>query len=133
MLGRLHAVKRTGQAAEWYRKAAEQNHAVAQCSLGFMHDHGRGVKKSEVEAATWYRKAAEQREPRAEHALGLCYADGDGVAADPVEAYKWISLAAGHGHQPALPLKEAIEKKLTPGQKSKVEGQVKAILAGAPE
>jgi len=43
---------------KWYRKAAEQDNAVAQYHLGFCYEHGRGVAKDEVEAVNWYRKAA---------------------------------------------------------------------------
>jgi TPR repeat protein len=63
----------------------------------------------------------------------LCYADGDGVPADAVEAFKWISLAASHGHPPAVQLRASMEKKLTPEQKSRAEEQVKAFLAGPPK
>jgi TPR repeat protein len=45
----------------WYRKAAEQGHAAAQCSLGLMYvyGYGQGVVKDESEAVKWFRKAAE--------------------------------------------------------------------------
>ena len=37
-------------AAEWYRRAAEQEVAPAQCNLGLCYQTGRGVDKSEAEA-----------------------------------------------------------------------------------
>ncbi len=33
------------EAVKWYRKAAEQNHAVAQCNLGYAYANGEGVGK----------------------------------------------------------------------------------------
>jgi TPR repeat protein len=83
---------------KWYRKAAEQNDAEAQCSLGICYANGRGVAKDEVEAVKWYRKAAEQNDAEAQCSLGICYANGQGVAQDEVEAVKWWRKAAQQNH-----------------------------------
>ena len=48
------------EAVKWYRKAADQGDARAQCNLGLMYENGRGVSKDEYEAVKWFRKAAEQ-------------------------------------------------------------------------
>ena len=48
------------QAAEWYRKSAEQGQCIAQCWLGFCYEFGLGVDKSFSEAMFWYQKAADQ-------------------------------------------------------------------------
>jgi TPR repeat protein len=45
------------KAAEWYRKAAEQGHVIAQNFLGYMYDNGLGVPQDEAQAVKWYRKA----------------------------------------------------------------------------
>ncbi len=45
-------------AADWYRKAAEQNYGAAQTSLGYLYEEGLGVERDAVEALNWYRKAA---------------------------------------------------------------------------
>jgi len=39
------------EAAEWYRKAADQGNEIAQCNLGSFHEEGRGVAQSDEEAA----------------------------------------------------------------------------------
>ena len=57
----------------WYRKAAEQNYAWAQCNLGVCYANGQGVAKDEAEAVKWYRKAAEQNYAGAQYNLGVCY------------------------------------------------------------
>ncbi len=49
------------EAVKWFRKAAEQNYAMAQLNLGFCYEYGRGVRKDRAEAAKWYSKANEQR------------------------------------------------------------------------
>ena len=52
------------EAIRWFRMAAEQGHAVAQCKLGVMHDTGRGVVQDDLRvdaridsifSATWVR------------------------------------------------------------------------------
>jgi TPR repeat protein len=47
-------------AVEWYRKAADQGDAFAQCNLGVMYENGYGVAKDMNKAVEWYRKAAAQ-------------------------------------------------------------------------
>jgi tetratricopeptide (TPR) repeat protein len=92
------------EAAKWYRKAAEQNHAGAQNNLGFCYYYGHGVPKDSVEAVKWFRKAADQAEQgnaTAQHDLGYRYAKGLGVTKDKVEAAKWYRKAAEQGHAEA--------------------------------
>lgn len=90
------------EAARWYRKAAEQGHATAQCNLGYMYDDGLGVAKDYSEAARWYRKAAEQGDMYAQFNLGEKYYYGQGVSKDYSEALKWYRKAAHHGYWEAI-------------------------------
>ena len=46
------------QAAEWYRKAAEQGLAKAQNNLGAMYALGQGVSRDDVTAYMWFTLAA---------------------------------------------------------------------------
>ena len=83
--------------AEWvksYRKAAEQNDAIAQFNLAFAYANGRGVAKDYAQAVKWLRKAADQSNVQAETVLGSCYANGQGVAKNDAEAVKWYRKAA---------------------------------------
>ena len=57
------------EAVKWYRKAAEQGHASAQCNLGYCYDIGQGVPQDYSEAVKWYRKAAEQGDEDAKEQL----------------------------------------------------------------
>ena len=86
------------EAVKWYRKAAEQGLATAQCNLGICYRNGDGVTQDYYEAVKWYRKAAEQGLARAQNNLGLCYEYGDGVTKDSTEAVKWYQKAAEQGH-----------------------------------
>ena len=69
-----------GEAVAWYRRAAEQGHAVAQFTLGLSYDNGDGVAQNAGEAVVWYRRAAEQGHADARFTLGGMYLDGRGVA-----------------------------------------------------
>jgi TPR repeat protein len=82
------------EAATWFRRAAEQNHAGAQYNLGAMHDHGRGVAQNDHEAANWYRAAAARGHASAQYNVGLMFENGTGVPQNYVEAHKWLALAA---------------------------------------
>ena len=82
-----------GQAARWYRMAAEQDHATAQYRLGELYEAGRGVVRSGREAARWYRMAAEQGHVLAQTSLATQYVTGEGVPPDRVMAYAWLSVA----------------------------------------
>lgn len=81
----------------WYRKAAEQGHADAQCYLGVCYYWGRGVEQNYTEAVRWYRKAAEQGDADAQYDLGRCYDRGHGVEQNYTEAARWYRKAAEQG------------------------------------
>jgi TPR repeat protein len=104
-----------GQAAAWYRKAADLGNAYAQRDLGDLYYNGgvikfvdapgggkRGIRddgggdfpKDYSLAATWYRKAAEQGDEYSQNSLGILYDNGQGVPQDYAEAYFWYSLAS---------------------------------------
>lgn len=48
-----------GKAADWFSKAAKQDHANAQYQLGLMYRDGTGVKKNLQKARHWLEKAAD--------------------------------------------------------------------------
>ena len=89
--------KDEAETVNWHRKAAEQNLAGAQLSLGICYATGQGVAKDAVEAAKWYRSAAEQNLASAQLCLGICDATGQGVVKDEVEAAAWYRKAAESG------------------------------------
>ena len=92
------------QAAAWYRKAAEQNHFLAQFNLGMMYAHGQGVARDSVQSRMWLDKAAQQGDAGAQFHLGdSCHrASFSQVPADAsesrIEAYMWYRLAAAQGY-----------------------------------
>src|SRR6266403_2267567 len=111
--GTLGVAKDEAEAVKWFRKAAEQNVADAQFSLGVCYANGRGVTKDDAEGVKWFRKAAEQNLADAQYNLGVCYDSGEGVAKDEVEAYKWWLLAAGQGNDDAKYNTTIVENKMS--------------------
>jgi uncharacterized protein len=84
------------QAAEWYKKAADQGNVSAELHLAVLYRDGSGkIFPRDVEqAAAWYRKAADQGDASAQGTLGMLYTVGQGVPRSDVDAYFWLDLAA---------------------------------------
>jgi hypothetical protein len=90
------------QAVAWWRKAAEQGNAKAQCGLGVAYASGRGgVQKDYMQAVAWFRKAAEQGDANAQLGLGFMYENGLGVQKDTTQAIAWYQKAADQGDEKA--------------------------------
>ena len=93
------------QAAQWYLKAADQSHALAQFNLGIMYAAGQGMPRNEAESMVWMQKAADLGDAGAQYNIGLRHhrASLDGLAeAAPesrIQAYKWLQLAAAQGYR----------------------------------
>lgn len=102
-----------GQAAIWYRKAAEQGYAKAQNNLGILYKRGEGVPQSYEEAAKWYEKAAQQGNQYAQFNLGnlieTLYSfdyetdspEHEKIARASEQAAYWYRLAAEQGNSGA--------------------------------
>ena len=58
---------------KYFKLAAKQGHADAQCSLGSMYEMGQGVKPSYERAFIWYNLAAEQDYAKAQYNLGCIF------------------------------------------------------------
>ena len=67
------------EAAKWFKKAADQGNADAQCALCLLYSLGKGVTQDNAEAAKWCRKAAEQGNADAQFFLGASYDKGGGA------------------------------------------------------
>lgn len=95
------------QAAEWYRKAAEQNHGLAQFNLGTMYAQGQGVARNDAQSVVWFDHAANAGDAGGQFNMGRCCqrASMAGRPADApearIEAYKWFQLAAAQGYKNA--------------------------------
>jgi TPR repeat protein len=94
-------------AAHWYRRAAEQNHALAQYNLGVMFARGQGVSPDNSACAVLMRQAAEGGDAGGQYYIGAqCHrasADcmGQEATESRIEAYKWYHLARAQGYRDA--------------------------------
>jgi TPR repeat protein len=62
------------EAVRWFRAAAAQEEADAQCNLDWMYKQGRGVDQDYVEAKRWCTLAAQQGHNIAQYNLrGMHY------------------------------------------------------------
>ncbi len=92
------------QAAQWYQKAADQSHALAQFNLGVMYDRGQGILRDPVQSMMWIGKAAQLGDAGAQYMLGMrrnriSLAEAPEAALESrIEAYKWLQLAAAQGY-----------------------------------
>jgi len=75
-------------------EAARDGEALAQFTLGAMHDVGQYVAIDKKTAAEWYRQAAQQGLPQAQLRLSQMLFAGEGIAPNRPEAYMWALLAA---------------------------------------
>jgi hypothetical protein len=119
------------EAARWYRRAAEQDHAWAQYNLGHLLLDGVGVVRDPVEALAWYRCAADQGHARAMSLVGRCLEQGWGAAADAETAADWYRRSAEAGYfrgqfNWASILADS-------GRTAQAVGWFEAALRGAPE
>ena len=102
-------------AVKWYTLAAEQGHADAQYSLGWMYDTGEGVPENGKRSMTWYTLAAEQGHVDAQFYLGAKYMSEDSIFKNYVRAYMWFNLNAYNGGVGDT-FKALISRELTPAQ-----------------
>ncbi|MXP75242.1 hypothetical protein GN277_07555 [Lachnospiraceae bacterium WCA-9-b2] len=95
--GKSCTKKDEGEAAQWYKKAADRGYARGQANWGLCNKLGVGVEKNGYEAVRWDKKAAEQGDATGQNNLGTCYSDGVGVEKDEYEAVKWYRKAVEQG------------------------------------
>ena len=101
----LGAVQDFAQAAECYRKAAEQSHSLAQFNLGVMYAEGQGVAADAAESLLWFGRAARLGDAGAQFNLGeSCHRaslerECKDAPESRIEAYKWYRLAAAQGYK----------------------------------
>jgi TPR repeat protein len=89
--------RNTQTAAMWFRRAADQGNADAQCLLGNHYRDGSGVLKDTSEAVKLLRLSADQGNAFGQAFLGSMYANGEGVPKNAAEAFKLFRLAAEQG------------------------------------
>jgi TPR repeat protein/polyhydroxyalkanoate synthesis regulator phasin len=85
-------------AADWLKKAADQNQMSAQEALGVMYRNGHGVDKNFSESYRLIKLSADQGHLPAINSLGNSYRLGVGVPQNHLEAFKYYKIAADRGN-----------------------------------
>lgn len=122
-------------AREWYQKAADQNHRLAQFNLGQMFAHGQGMPKSDSMALMWIRRAAEGGDAGAQYDLGnrfsrACAGGSEMDASESrTEAYKWFTLAAAQNYRDAQGRADSATMKMTRQEVAEGNRRVKIFAA----
>jgi len=111
-------------ALQWFQKAAAQNYAPAQYSLGMIFNHGRGVEKSVSEAVRWFHKSANQGYLPARLALAGKFRQGEGAPRDLTEAYKWYTLAGARTNRTVLNMRSFVAEQMN--KRDVAEGERRA-------
>jgi hypothetical protein len=104
------------QAAQWYRRAANQGLSVAQERLGGLYAMGQGVPQDYAQAAQLFRKAADQGLAISQFIIGGMYYEGEGVPQDYAQAMMWVLVAKASGEPRVDQVLPVIESKATPAQ-----------------
>jgi tetratricopeptide (TPR) repeat protein len=90
------------QAAQWYRKAADQKFAQAEVALGSLYvTGGVGVPAKPAEATQLFLSAAQAGNADGQLNVGISYEQGFGIAQSYPEALNWYRLAAAQGNDDA--------------------------------
>lgn len=85
------------QAAEWFGRAAQQNHLQASDNLGLvLYDMG-----NKADALPWLTQSAERGEPRAQFVMGAELFNGERISRDLPRAYAFMKRASDAGLQRA--------------------------------
>lgn len=83
------------KALQWFLKAAEKGHAIAQHNAGVMYlGGGDGIEQNFNKAISWFNKAAAQGYVESQFNLGLMYERGEGIKQDYAKALQWYRKAA---------------------------------------
>lgn len=80
------------EAVKWYRRAAEQELALAQYNLGVMYAKGEGVPRNDQEAYVWFSLVAvsdSSSEKQLRDAIGQKLSSAERAAAQEKAAQLW--------------------------------------------
>jgi hypothetical protein len=123
------------RALEWYQKAADQNHRLAQFNLGQMFAHGQGMPKSDSMALMWIRRAADGGDAGAQYDMGertarsCTQGSAQEISEARIETYKWFTLASAQEYRDAQFRSDTSTMRMTREEVS--EGNRRVKLFGA--
>jgi hypothetical protein len=123
------------RALEWYQKAADQNHRLAQFNLGQMFAQGQGGTKNDSMALMWFQRAADGGDAGAQYNMGDRFSRSSlrGFETDSsesrIESYKWFTLAARQEYRDARFQSDTTTMRMTRDEVTEGNRRVKAFVS----
>ncbi|MBM3569710.1 MAG: sel1 repeat family protein [Alphaproteobacteria bacterium] len=114
-------------AAEWFERAAAQDHPGALYQLGLMARRGQLGKPDVKRSVEYLKRAVQAGHGLAMARLGIDYLEGSGVEKDPILAYALLKMAAARGVQAAATQQKRVAADLTPAQLAEAERAIELI------
>lgn len=89
-------------AFQWYKKAADQGHTMAEFYTGICYLYRLGTPGDDRLAIGYLMKAADKNCSLAQVKVAECYTSGYGVVKDAAIAFKWLNKAAEQADRGAI-------------------------------
>jgi len=127
------------QAAHWYRKAAEQSHALAQLNLGVMYAEGQGMLSDKAQAMLWFDRAAHLGDAGAQHRLGITHHRASldrfpvNASESRIEAYKWLQLSDDQDYRDADMARGLVNLHMTHEEVADANRRIADFVASRPD
>ena len=125
-------------AEQYYQRAAELGHVVAQANLGALYLDRSSPLFDPDKGLTWLKKASYAGNALSRYMLGVVYFNGQYVTEDYIEAYAWISLSAQQGVADAVKAEQTVVSQMSLQQiaagklrAEAIEKQAEANIAAA--
>jgi TPR repeat protein len=116
----------TVKAAQWMKKAADQDYILAKFNYGIFLNNGWGVDWNPFAAYRYFQFAADKEMREGEYVLGLFYTDNLVVPKNYPLAYEWIKKSADQNYDPAKDVLAELDKRGLNGAKVPEKDSVKA-------
>jgi TPR repeat protein len=114
------------KAAQWMKKAADQDYILAKFNYGIFLNNGWGVDWNPFAAYRYFQFAADKEMREGEYVLGLFYTDNLVVPKNYPLAYEWIKKSADQNYDPAKDVLAELDKRGLNGAKVPEKDSVKA-------
>lgn len=106
------SAEETQQAAEWFRRSAQQGNQASSFRLAYMMATGLGVPRDEEKAATLLASTAKAGYLPGQRIYGMYLEAGLGVKQNPEEALYWYDRAAEKGDEESRDLALKLRSRL---------------------
>jgi hypothetical protein len=113
------AIDELTQSETWYRKAAAQEHVLAQFNLGIIYARGQGVNSDTAASVQWMQKAANGGDAGAQFFLGVHFhraslsRTAPDVGDHRIESFKWFQLASQQDYPESVEFRNRVTQSMS--------------------